>query len=332
MENESGRTAAGGPTASNENRIRIGISSCLFGEKVRYDGGHKLDRFLVDTLGRYVEYVPVCPEVECGLPVPREAMHLQGDPVNPRLVTIRTGIDHTQKMRQWAIKRVRKLESENLSGFIFKSGSPSSGMERVKVFDSKGQPSKNGVGMFARAFMEHFPLVPVEEEGRLHDPVLRENFIEAIFTLGRWRDLLNGRKSAGTLVSFHTTHKLLLLSHGRKHYDAMGKLVAQGGKNDLNRLFKSYEKLLMEAMRLKPTRKKNTDVLMHTMGYFKTELTHDEKQELLEVLENYRLERVPLVVPLTLIRHYIRKYDQPYLKEQLYLHPHPLEIMLRNHV
>lgn len=332
MVKHSGIRVSGISDMSKEGRIRIGISSCLLGEKVRYDGGHKLDRFLTDTLGQYVQYVPVCPEVECGLPVPREAMHLQGDPENPHLVTIRTGTDHTRKMQQWARKRVRELERENLSGFIFKSGSPSSGMERVKVFDKNGQPSRIGTGIFARAFMDRFPLVPVEEDGRLHDPVLRENFIEAIFTLGRWRRFLENRNTAGGLISFHTAHKLLILSHSRKHYDAMGRLVAGGGNGDLGSFFSEYEMMLVEAMRFKPTRKKNTDVLMHAMGYFKKVLNHDEKQELLEIIENYRMERVPLVVPLTLVRHYIRKYDQSYLKEQVYFHPHPLEVLLRNHV
>ena len=161
--------------------VRIGISSCLLGENVRYDGGNRLDRFLADTFGQYVQYVPVCPEVECGLGIPRESMHLRGDPENPRLVTTRTGIDHTDLLVKWARKRVRELESENLSGFIFKSRSPSCGMERVEVIQENGQPVKPGVGIFARIFMENFPHVPVEDEGRLSDPELRENFTEAIF-------------------------------------------------------------------------------------------------------------------------------------------------------
>ena len=164
-----------------EDRIRLGISACLLGQEVRYDGGHKLDRFLRDTLGGYVDYVPVCPETECGFGIPREAFRLVGDPESPRLVTSRTHQDHTERMKTWAGKRVRELEKEDLCGFIFKSNSPSSGMERVKVYNEKGMPEKKGVGMFARAFMEHFPLIPVEEEGRLHDPGLRENFIEGIF-------------------------------------------------------------------------------------------------------------------------------------------------------
>src|SRR4030066_343179 len=188
-------------------KIKLGISSCLLGENVRYDGGHKLDRFLTDTLGQYVEYVPVCPEVECGLPIPREAMHLEGELDSPRLVTIRTKQDMTDRMVRWAMKRVAELEKEDLCGFIFKSDSPSSGMERVKVYTDQGMPNKKGVGLFARAFMQHFPLLPVAEEGRLHDPKLRENFIEAIFTLKRWRESLSPKPRRRGLVKFHPNHK-----------------------------------------------------------------------------------------------------------------------------
>jgi uncharacterized protein YbbK (DUF523 family) len=210
-----------------EKTIRLGISMCLLGESVRYDGGHKLDRFLTETLGQYVDYVPVCPEVECGLPVPRESMHLEGDPDSPRLVTSRTKQGMTERMVQWARKRAVELGKENLLGFIFKSDSPSSGMERVRVYNEKGMSVKQGVGMFARIFMEHFPLLPVEEEGRLHDPKLRENFIERIFALKRWREVLSEKESRGNLVAYHTKQKLLLLSHSPKHYQEMGKLVAR---------------------------------------------------------------------------------------------------------
>ena len=313
-------------------KIRLGISTCLLGENVRYDGGHKLDRFLTETLGQYVDYVPVCPEVECGLPIPRESMHLEGDPEYPRLVTSRTKQDMTERMVGWAKKRVAELEKEDLCGFIFKSDSPSSGMERVKVYNEKGMPVKKGVGMFARMFMEHFPLLPVEDEGRLHDPNLRENFIERIFTLKRWREVLAEKESRGNLVGFHTKHKLLILSHSPKHYQIMGKLVAQAKDIPLKNLYHQYQNILMEALQLKTTPKKNANVLMHMMGYFKEKLSSDEKQELLEVIDHYRQEYIPLIVPITLINHYVRKYDQPYLKQQVYLNPHPSELQLRNHV
>lgn len=313
-------------------KIKIGISSCLLGNPVRYDGGHKLDRFLRDTLGQYVEYVPVCPEAECGMGIPREAMRLEGDPEAPRLMTRSTRVDKTDMMMRWANKRAAGLVSEDLCGFIFKSDSPSSGMERVKVYDAKGMPAKTGVGIFARIFMEQFPLLPVEDEGRLHDAGLRENFIERIFTLKRWRDLRQAKTVRGALVDFHTRHKLLVLSHSTRHYQAMGKLVAAQKNLSVQDLLKQYELLLMEAMKLKTTPKKNVNVLQHMMGYFKEQLSADEKKELLEVIGRYQTGLLPLIVPLTLIGHYVRKYEEPYLREQIYLHPHPLELQLRNHV
>ena len=297
-------------------KIKLGISTCLLGENVRYDGGHKLDRFLTDTLGQYVTYVPVCPEVECGLPIPRESMHLEGDPESPRLVTLRTKQDMTERMVSWALKRVVELEKEGLCGFIFKSDSPSSGMERVRVYNEKGMPVKKGVGMFAKIFMKHYPLLPVEDEGRLHDPKLRENFVERIFALKRWREVLTKKESRGTLVDFHTQHKLLILSHSPKHYQVMGKLVAQAKEILLKNLFQQYQTILMEALQLKTTPKKNANVLMHMMGYFKEQLSSDEKQELLEVIDHYRQEYIPLIVPMTLINHYVRKYDHPTLNNR----------------
>ena len=311
--------------------MRIGLSTCLLGENVRFDGGHKRDRFVTDTLGQFLEFVPVCPEMECGLGVPRESMRLVGKPESPRLVTNRTKIDHTERMITWARKRVQELEKEDLCGFIFKSRSPSSGMERVRVYNEKGIPEKKGVGMFARIFMEHFPLLPVEEDGRLHDIRLRENFIERIFALKRWRDLLDEKRSRGRLVAFHTQHKSLILSHGQKYSRILGKLVAAAKNISPKQLYPQYQALFMEALKLKTTVKKNINVLQHMMGYFKKQLSADEKHELLETFNQYREGYIPLIVPLTLIKHYVRKYDQPYLKQQVYLNPHPIELKLRNH-
>ncbi|MBP1713150.1 MAG: hypothetical protein H6Q43_1263 [Deltaproteobacteria bacterium] len=313
-------------------KIKLGISTCLLGENVRFDGGHKLDRYLTDTLGQFVEYVPVCPEVECGFGVPRESFRLVGDPGNPRLVTSRTNQDHTERMAAWAKKRVAELEKENLCGFIFKSGSPSSGMERVRMYDHNGVPSKVGVGIFARIFMDHFPLLPVEEEGRLHDPRLRENFIERIFALKRWRDGLKEKPSLKALVAFHTRNKLLLLAHSPQHHRQMGRLVAGGRELPLKELYARYQEIFLEALQLKTTNKKHTNVLMHMLGYFKGQLSAGEKQEMLELIEQYRLEALPIVVPMTLMSHYVRKYNESYLKEQTYLQPHPAELHLRNHV
>ena len=314
-----------------ESPIKIGVSSCLLGNNVRYNGGHAHDRFITGTLGQYVEFVPVCPEVECGLGTPRLTMHLRGVVDNPRLITTKTGEDHTERMVKWARKRLEELADENLCGFIFKSKSPSSGMARVKVFNDKGQPVNKGRGIFAGMFMKRFPLFPVEEDGRLNDPKLRENFIEQIFAMKRWRDTLAIGITRGKLVDFHTRNKMLLRSHSEKHYRLMGKLVAAEKSRPTADLYREYEELFMSALRLKSTVAKHTNVMMHMLGYFKKDLTSDEKQEMLEIIQAYRGELVPLVVPLTLFSHYVRKYDQTYLKQQTYLNPHPTALKMRNH-
>jgi uncharacterized protein YbgA (DUF1722 family) len=259
-------------------------------------------------------------------------MHLEGDPDSPRLVTTYSKEDLTDRIARWAQKRVAELENENLSGFILKSNSPSSGMERVKVCNEEGTPVKKGVGIFAKIFVEHFPLIPVEDEGRFHDPELRENFIERIFTLKRWREVLRKKENRGNIVEFHTKHELLILSHSPKHYQMMGRLVARVKDLPSKELYQQYQILLMESLHLKTTPKKNANVLQHAMDYFKKQLSSDEKQELLEVIDHYRKGKIPLIVPMTLINHYVRKHNPPYLKQQVYLSPHPLELQLRNHV
>lgn len=312
-------------------KLKLGISACLLGHNVRYNGGHTRDHFLTDTLGSFVEYVPVCPEVECGMPIPREAMRLVGDPQNPKLMTNKTGKDMTGQMRTWAARRLDELERENLCGFIFKSASPSSGMASVKVYTEQGMPSKRGVGIWAGMFMDRFPTLPVEDEGRLHDPVLREDFIERLFVHQRWQNLLAGEKSRGGLVDFHTRHKLLIMAHSPKHYREMGKFVADAKAHPIDELFDKYAGLLSDALRLRSTTRKNLNVLLHVMGYFKKQLSPDEKQEILEILDQFKQKYLPLIVPITLFNHYVRKYDQPYLKSQVYLNPHPAELGLRNH-
>jgi len=311
--------------------IKIGVSACLLGEKVRYDGGHKHDRYITDTLGRFFRFVPVCPEVGCGLPVPREAMRLERDGETVRLVTNKTRIDHTDRMLAWSARQVAELEQEDLCGFIFKKDSPSSGLFNVKVY-SRGMPAKTGRGLFARAVTEHFPLLPVEEEGRLHDMGLRENFIGRVFAFRRWKDLLAEGKTVGRLVEFHTAHKLLVMAHSPEIYRELGKLVAHGKEMPRDELFSRYQEFFMKALACHATVRKNTNVLQHIAGYFKKELTAEEKAELQEVIGEYHQRLVPLIVPVTLLRHYIRKYGQEYLLKQVYLSPTPQELMLRNHV
>lgn len=317
-----------------DEKIRIGVSACLLGERVRFDGQHKRDPYIVNTLGEYFEFVPVCPEVELGLPIPRPALRLVGEVETPRLVFSRSGEDITEAMQTWAQQRVQQLAEENLCGFIFKKGSPSSGMERVKVYQPQGMPHNRGIGVFARAFMAHFPLLPVEEDGRLHDAQLRENFIESLFTLRRWRLALAASHPslAARVIDFHRQHKLLIMAHSVEHYRQMGKLVAQAGTLQSSELVEAYQQLLLQALRLKATPAKQINVMQHIMGYFKKQLSGDEKQELLQLLNAYRAGHVPLVVPITLLNHYVRKYDQAYLAEQTYLNPHPQELKLRCHV
>lgn len=315
-----------------ETSMKVGISTCLLGEPVRYDGGHKLDKYLRDILGKYVEYVPVCPETESGLPVPREAMRLVGDIDQPRLLTIRSREDQTDRLVNWSRQKLDELENIDLCGFIFKSKSPSSGMERVKVYNDKGHPVPRGRGIFACMFMDRFPLIPVEEEGRMNDPRLRENFITRIFVYSRWISLCSQGLTTGGLVDFHTRHKLLIMAHNVNAYRELGRLVAKASEYQPRDLAGEYISRLMPALKLSSTTKKNVNVLQHVMGYFKKQLTSDEKQELLEVIQSYAHSLVPLIVPITLLNHYVRKYSQPYLQEQVYLNPHPLELKLRNHV
>ncbi len=311
-------------------KLKIGVSACLLGQNVRYNGGHQLNHFIRDILGQHMDFVPVCPEVECGMPIPRETLRLVGNENAPRLVTSRSGVDHTEQMQSWAEEKVKQLEQEELCGFIFKKDSPSSGLYRVKVYSEQGMPRNVGTGMFARAFTRHFPLLPVEEEGRLNDGRLRENFIESVFVFKHFRDLIKASPSRGALVDFHTRHKLLLLAHSQEHYRRMGRFIATMPE-PAEEACRQYGTLLAETMRVRTTAKKHCNVLLHILGYFKQELSPDEKQEVLEMIEAYRLEEVPLIVPITLLNHYVRKLDQPYLRDQYYLHPHPLDLRLRSH-
>jgi len=313
-------------------KIKIGISSCLLGEKVRYDGGHKLDPFLRDTIGRFVEWVPVCPEVECGLPVPREAMRLTGDPESPGLVTIKSGIDHTNIMLRWMKMNVSAPERTGLCGHVFKARSPSCGLSGVKLYAPHGTPLGTGPGIFARMFIERFPALPVSDEESLYKPAVRENFIERVSVFKRWLDYLRGGGSRGGLASFHASNKLFILAHAPKLYGVLEKTLADAKQYRLDALHSKYIRTLMEGLRLLATVKKNTTVLKHLAGHLKDRLSPDEKQELRQIIGDYHDGRAPLVVPLTIIRHYVWKYDVGYLKKQHYLNPDPAELMLTSHV
>jgi uncharacterized protein YbgA (DUF1722 family)/uncharacterized protein YbbK (DUF523 family) len=313
-------------------RIRVGISACLLGQEVRFDGGHKRDRYITDTLGRFFEWVPVCPEVEMGLGTPRETLRLEGDPEAPRLVFGKTRGDMTDQMQIWTRPRLETLAEADLSGYILKSDSPSCGMERVRVYGAGGVPSRDGVGIYARMLMERFPLLPVEEEGRLHDLPIRENFVERMFCYRRWRDLLGEGLTRGKLVAFHAAHKLLLLAHSPRHYQELGRLVAAAKQYSMKDLEARYGDLFMTGLKVKATAKKHTNVMQHILGYLKKELDVRDKAELLSVIGDYYKGLVPLVVPLTLFKHHLARIPVPYIQDQVYLTPHPKELMLRNHV
>lgn len=313
--------------------IRIGISSCLLGAEVRHDGGHKRDRLITDVLGDYFEYTPVCPELESGMGVPREPVRLVGGVEQPRMLGVRSGEDHTGRMERFSQKRVKALARLDLSGYLLKAKSPSCGMERVKRYNTKGHfAGKNARGIFARYLIEGIPHLPVEEEGRLNDARIRENFIERVFCYHRWRMLLAEGITVGRLVAFHTAHKLLIMAHSPDHYRRLGRLVASAKTLRPAALAESYAALFFEGLAHPATTRRNTNVLQHVAGYFRKQITRDERAEFSALIADYHGGLLPLIVPVTLINHYVRKYDEPYLAGQIYLNPHPKELMLRNHV
>ena len=327
-----------------DDRPRIGISACLLGQPVRYDAGHKRDPFLVETFGEQVEWVPVCPEVEAGFGTPRETMRLQltspqvrgrgdrFDPAHIALVLNKQGTDVTAQLRSYAARKVEKLAHAGLSGFVLKKDSPSCGMDRVKVYTVAGSVERGGRGLFAEALMARLPDLPVEEEGRLGDPRLRENFVERVFAYRRLRELFDGRWTVGDVVRFHTAHKLTLMAHAPVAYRELGKRVAEAKSLSRQLFAQLYQSQFMRALSTLATPKRHANVLQHMLGYFTRELETDDRNELLGVIEEHRLGKVPLIVPMTLMRHYVRRHHIGYLEGQTYLDPHPRELHLRNHV
>ncbi len=312
--------------------IRLGVSSCLLGAKVRFDGGHKRDRFLNDVLGEWFEWVAVCPELDIGLGIPRPSIRLVLDQPFPRLIQPVTGEDLTERMEEYSQTKVTELMAGDLDGYILKRASPSCGMERVKVFGKGGSPTKNGVGVFARILMERWPMLPVEEEGRLNDPVLRERFIEHVFCRHRWSSLVRRGLTRRGLVEFHTAHKLVLRAHNEAGYRRLGQIVASAGTVSDSELFSTYEAEFHDTLNTKATIKRHANVLYHVLGYLKLVLDPFEKKEAVQLIEDYRLGLVPLIVPITLLRHHIHKHEIEYMMGQIYLEPHPREMMLRNRV
>jgi len=312
--------------------IRVGISSCLLGEEVRYDGGHQKDAYITGVLARYFTWVPVCPETEVGMGVPREPIRLVGDAAAPRLMGVTSGTDHTARMREFAGRRVDELRRRELSGYILKRGSPSCGLERVKVYAGDGPPSRTGTGLFARALTDALPLLPVEEEGRLDDAHLRDNFITRVFAYRRLAALRESEPPPAAVVEFHTAHKYLLLAHNPAAYARLGRLVAEVARPPRAGWLDGYGERFMRALETRATIPKHVNVLQHIMGFFKKQLSAAEKRELAGVIGDYAAGLVPLVVPITLINHYVARFEVAYVRDQIYLRPHPKELMLRNHV
>lgn len=309
-------------------KLKLGISSCLLGEKVRWDGSDKRCDFLLNILMPYASFVTCCPEVAIGLPVPRPTVHLIGKRHAPDLVFVKDESHKlTDEMNTFSTEKVEKLS--HLDGYIFKKGSPTCGMERVKVYQEYGKPPKLGVGLFAKTLMDRYPLLPVEEEGRLNDSVLRENFIERVFLYKKLKSLCN-KPTAKALVKFHTAHKFSLMSHSTEEYKKIGQMVSHIDKTKINEVCQQYMTAMMKAFTLKANKKKHTNVLQHIYGYLKDLIDELDRVEMREVIEQYRLGKLPLIVPITLLRHHINRTKQEYINDQVYLFPYPDELMLRN--
>jgi uncharacterized protein YbgA (DUF1722 family)/uncharacterized protein YbbK (DUF523 family) len=326
------KPAAAAPAGADSAPIRVGVSACLVGQRVRWDGGHKSDAFLTGMLGRYVKWVPVCPEVEVGLPVPRDTLRLVRRGAEIRMVMPRSGTDHTEPMRAYAARMARALASRDLCGFVLKKDSPTCGLARVRVYPEKGgAPTRDGRGLFAEELIRQMPHLPIEEEGRLSDRGLRENFVERLFAYRRLKTLFAARWRLADLVGFHAAHKLLLMAHSPAAYARLGRLVATAKGQPREALRRRYEGEFMAALAALATPGRHANVLRHMLGYVSRELDRDQRAEADELIEDYRRELVPLLVPLTLLRHHVRRLGIGYLLGQVYLEPNPKELMLRNH-
>jgi uncharacterized protein YbgA (DUF1722 family)/uncharacterized protein YbbK (DUF523 family) len=308
------------------NKIPVGISSCLLGENVRFDGGHKLDAYITSTLSEYFEFHPFCPEMAIGLGAPRPTLHLVKVENKVRCVGVKdASFDVTERLGSYADEV--KSTHNKLCGYILKKDSPSCGMERVKVY-TNNHPHREGVGIYAQIMMANNPLLPVEDEGRLGNPQLRENFIQRVYIYHRWQSLLEEGLSVAKLSQFHARHKLIIMSHG--NYQPLGRLVSQAIPENLTVIADEYIAKLMILLKKVVTRGQHVNVLQHIQGYLKKELTTDDKAELNEIFERYRLGELPLIVPVTLLKHHFRKTPDPYIDESYYMSPYPQELNLIN--
>jgi len=310
-------------------KIKVGVSGCLLGEEVRYDGGHKRNIYITETLSLYFDFKPICPEAAIGMGIPRPPIQLMESESGIQAVGVEDpNLNVTNKLREFAQLMADSLAS--VSGYILKKDSPSCGMVGVRVFNRKDMSEKSGRGIFADTLIKVLPNLPVEEEGRLLDPVLRENFIERVFIYFRWQQLIKSGLTAQKLIEFHTQHKFNLLAHDESIYRQLGRLVAEVDDNNLQALANNYLDMLMTGLKKPASRKQHTNVLMHIMGFFKNQLSAEDKQEMLDLLDGYRLGQQPLIVPITMLKHHLRRFPHPYIEQQYYMYPYPEELMLRN--
>jgi uncharacterized protein YbgA (DUF1722 family)/uncharacterized protein YbbK (DUF523 family) len=312
-----------------EQKIKIGISSCVLGERVRFDSGHKVSKFVTKELAPYFDFVPVCPEVGSGMSVPRPTIRLVSNEERIALVETKDpSKEHTQQVIDYSKAKVEALEQEQLCGYIVCAKSPTCGMERVKVY-KKGGADNIGVGLYTRELMKRMPWLPVEEDGRLNDPVLKENFITRVYTLQDFYHSMRDEPRRGKIVAFHSRYKLVLMADHPQSYKQLGSLGANMKEYPLDEFYLLYREGLMKAMANRASRKNNTNVLLHIQGYFKRQLGKQEKQELRQTIDDYRTGLLPLLAPLTLLKHYLSAHPDQYLAEQVFFQPHPQELRLR---
>jgi uncharacterized protein YbgA (DUF1722 family)/uncharacterized protein YbbK (DUF523 family) len=309
-------------------KIKVGISSCLMGEKVRFDSGHKRNAYINGILSDFFEFTAFCPEVDIGLGIPREPIRLVTLDRGIRCVGVKTpDLDVTEDLYESADKQ--RHWHEQLCGYILKKDSPSCGMERVRLYRGE-TPDRSGVGLYAERLMRNFPQLPVEEEGRLEDPVLRENFVQRVYVYSRWKKLSKQPVSMKNLSEFHARHKYIYMSHNQSMTRQLGSWLADNHKTDMTTLCRQYLPKMMALLKHKATRKNHVNTLQHIQGYLKKRLSADDKSELTETISQYRHGLLPLIVPITLLRHHFRHHPDEYIRDSYYMQPHPAELMLLN--
>ena len=315
---------------STQHKPKIAISACLLGAEVRFNGGHKESRLCNQALSEHFEFVPLCPEVAIGLGIPRQPVRLVGSPAQPQAVgSVDSSLNVTQPLHDYGLEMA--AAHTDISGYIFMQKSPSCGLERVKVYQDGGRPAElSGRGIYAQAFCAAHPDLPVEEDGRLNDPVLRENFLTRVYAYSAWQALLKTGITRRSLTDFHACYKYQLMAHHPAQYRTLGNMLGRIGKNDPREIASQYFSELMKALKQCATRRTHTNVLQHISGYLKQSISPEDKQEVQQLIGQYLHGIVPLVVPLTLLKHHFRLHPHPYISRQVYLQPHPENLSLRN--